>query len=404
MKVHFYLDRRKGKAERLPIFMHFWYKGKLLRVFTGEHCDPDDWDQVKERILQSKSGATEINRLLQSMSDEVLIIVRRTRTGRRLVDVDYIRAHLSFIKGAEKDFFSVYDEFLLHESAVKEWNIGLIRRLNILRMHLKLIDKQKKISFYEMDAHFYERFIEYHLGQGFQLGYAARNLELLRWFMNWATMNGYNLNLAYKNFRLPKVKPEDTDIKYLTADELIRLIKFQPDDLVMESVKDIFCFGCLTGLRYHDMIRLGEENVKNRRLIYTRPSSEIKLDIPLVDIAVKIINKYRLGANGRIFPNYSIQRFNQSLKALGRLAGLNNPVNITKSRRPKSKKQTRPKWELLSSKLARQTFLKLGVEKGIGLEVMCEVTGNLPGTIRGYYHIESDRRKEEMQKMNISLE
>lgn len=324
--------------------------------------------------------------------------------SRRVIDIDMIRANLTFIKGAERDFFSVFDEFIIKESVEKEWSTGMIRRLNILRMHLKIMDKQHRISFYGIDNHFYNRFIEYHQQQGFQESYAARNLELFRWFMNWATFSGYNLNMAYKSFRIAKSEPESVDQRYLTADELIRLFKFNTDDPKLESVKDIFCFACLTGLRYADLVRLGEEHIKDGRLIYKREKPEMNLEIPLVNRAVEILNKYCPGTNGRIFPDHSIQRFNQSLKLLGKYAGLNTPVYKKNNRNDGSKKQTCPKWELLSSKFARKTFLKLGIEKGIGLEIMCEMTGNLPGTIKKYYHVEREKKMREMQKLNILSE
>lgn len=401
MKVHFYLDRRKGKAERLPIFMHFWYKGKLLRVFTGEHCDPEEWDRTAERIKPGKDGVAEINKLLQSMGEEVLMIVRNARTGRRSVDIDFIRANLTFIKGTGRDFFSVWDEFINKQSVAKEWSTGMVRRFDILRMHLKIMDKQRRISFYDIDDHFYDRFIEYHHQQGFRKSYAARNLELFRWFMNWVTFNGYNLNMAYKNFKPPKSEPESDEGKYLTADELMKLVKLNTNNPVLETVKDIFCFGCLTGLRYADLIRLGEEHVIDGKLMYIRAKPIINLEIPLVDIAIKILNKYRHGTNGQIFPVLSIQDFNRHLKLLGRIAGLNAPVPLKDNHGTRSGGQTCRKWELLSSKYTRRTFVKLGVERGIGLEVMCELTGNLPGTIKNYYHIRSDHKKAEMQKLNM---
>ena len=404
MKVHFYLDRRKGKAERLPIFMHFWYKRKLLRIFTGEHCDPLNWDSKSERIIDERPDAVLINRLLQSMEDEVLTIVRQARIGRRDIDTDLIRANLTFIKGAERDLFSVYDEFIIKGSMEKKWGAGMVRRFNILRMHLKIINKQHRVSFYNIDDHFYNRFIEYHYQQGFQKSYAARNLELFRLFMNWATFQGYNLNMAYKNFVSPKSEPVSFNQNYLTADELIRLYELKTDDTILMSVKDMFCFGCLTGLRYADLVRLGEENIKDGRLIYKREKPEMNLEIPLVNRAIEILNRYNPGTNGRIFPDHSIQRFNYSLKLLGKFAGLDTPVYKKNDRDDGKQKQTCPKWKLLSSKFARLTFLRLGVEKGIGLEMMSEMTGNLPGTIKKYYHVEREKKIREMQKLNILSE
>ena len=268
-------------------------------------------------------------------------------------------------------------------------------------MHLKILHKQQNVGFNNINEKFYKRFIEYHYNQGFHRNYAARNLELLRWFMNWATLQGYNMNLVYKSFKSPEKESLIYEGRFLNAAELQKLYKLDTDDSLMESVKDIFCFGCLTGLRYADLLKLREEHISGDQIIYTRKKPPIKVEIPLVDIALEILNKYRPGKNGRIFPDTSIQIFNKSLMELGKLAGLINPVKIKYNNGNGSNEQTYRKWELLSSRFTRWTFLKLGVEMGIGLEVMSELTGNLPGTLRNYYKPGSDYKDAEMKKLNM---
>jgi site-specific recombinase XerD len=400
MKVHFYLDRRKEKVHRLPIFMHFWYKGKLLRIYTGEHCNQGDWDLERERIIPDSGEASEINRLLQSIEEEVLSIVRSARINRIPVDIGYIRDHLTFLTSHERGFFNVWEEFVIKESVEKEWGTGMVRRFDILKMHLKILDKQSRINFHTVNDKFYHRFIEYHLQQGFQKSYAARNLELFRWFMNWATLNGYNMKMTYKNFKQPEEKHIIYKERFLTADELIKLYKLNTDHDLMESVKDVFCFGCLTGLRYTDIIKLEEKHLSDTKLIYTRKKPKIEVEIPLIDMAREILEKYRSGNNGIIFPDTPIQIFNKSLKQLGKLAGLTNPVTIKYIDGNGSVKKTYKKWELLSSKFTKWTFLNLGVKMGIGLEVMSELTGNRPGTLRNYYQMKKYDKNAEMQKLN----
>jgi len=400
MKVHFYLDRRKEKMYRLPIFMHFWYKGKLLRVYTREHCNLDDWDRDRERIIPDVKGASEINRLLQSIEEEVLSVVRSARIKRIPVDVDYIRDHLTFLTDQKREFFNVLEEFVMKESVAKKWSTGMIRRFDILKMHLKILDKQSRINFHTINDKFYCRFIDYHLQQGFQKSYAARNLELFRWFMNWATLNGYNMNMAYKHFKPPEEEHIIYEERFLTADELIKLYQLNPDHGLIESVKDVFCFGCLTGLRYTDIIKLEEKHISDTKLIYTREKPKIKVEIPLIDMAREILDKYRSGNDGIIFPAIPIQVFNKYLKHLGKLAGLSDTVTIKYNDGNGTVEKTYKKWELLSTKFTKWTFLNLGVKLGIGLEIMAELTGNRPGTLRNYYRAKRLDKNAEMQKLN----
>ena len=107
MKIHFYLDRRKGREENLPVFLQYWHDGELLRVFTGEHCDLNNWDNKAERVKKNVAGSAEINELLTSMEKEVVGIVMEARVIRVPLSVKDIRQKLTFVSGSDKDFFKV---------------------------------------------------------------------------------------------------------------------------------------------------------------------------------------------------------------------------------------------------------------------------------------------------------
>ena len=401
MKIHFYLDRRKGKTERLPVFIQFWHKGQLLRAFTGEHCDMEDWDTEKERIKSDVNGAEEINRLFQSMETEAFTLVRELKTVRKQVNINYLKDNLTFLNAKERDFFSLWEEFIRVGFAEKKWGQGMVRRLDILKMHIKNIDRKYKIGFNTINEKFFNAFLEYNYRQGFNASYASRNLELLRWFMNWASAEGYNHSMEYKKFKPPTEEKINYEELFLTEAELIDLFKLDTDGTVMDPVKDMFCFSCLTGLRYSDIMKLEHANFDDDKLIIQRIKPSIKIEVPLTNMARTIVDKYLPDSEGRLFPLISIQDFNRYLKELGRMAGINAPVLGRKNKRRDNSGNQMQKWELLSSLFARRTFINLGVSKGIGLEIMCELTGNLADTIIHYYKSRSIHKETEIQKLNI---
>jgi integrase len=401
MKIHFYLDRRKGKTERLPVFLQFWHKGQLLRAFTCEHCNLEDWDAEKERIKSSVNGASQINRLFQSMETEVFTLVRELKTVRKQVNIDYLKDNLTFLNAKERDFFSLWEEFIRIGFTEKKWGQGMVRRLDILKMHIKKINGKYKIGFNTINEKFYNAFLEYHYRQGFNASYASRNLELFRWFMNWASAEGYNHNMEYRKFKSPAVEKIKYEELFLTEAELIDLFRLDTDGTVMDPVKDMFCFSCFTGLRYADIMKLENANFDDDKLVIQRIKSSVKIEVPLTKIARTIADKYLPDSDGRVFPSISIQEFNRYLKELGRMAGINAPVMGRKARRRDNTGIPMQKWELLSSLFARRTFINLGVKKGIGLEIMCELTGNLADTIIHYYKTRNIHIETEIQKLNI---
>ena len=77
---------------------------------------------------------------------------------------------------------------------------------------------------------------------------------------------------------------------------------------------------------------------------------------------------------GTCFPFYSNPYFNQLLKQLGKEAGIRQFVNL--EIHAGSEKGTRqvPKYEILTSKVAINTFLFNGLRLGISAEVLAYVT------------------------------
>jgi len=401
MRIHFYLDRRKGKTDRLPVFLQFWHKGQLLRVFTCEHCNHKDWDSKKERVKPNVEGAAEINRLFQSMESEVLALVRQIKTARKNVNMDYLKDNLTFINEKEKNFFSLWEEFIRSGFAEKQWGQGMVRRMEILKMHLKNINKKYGISFNSINEKFYRAFFEYHDRQGFNSNYATRNLELFRWFMNWATEEGYTHNMGYRKFKSPAGKKTNSDDLYLTETELIELFMSETEGTALDPVRDMFCLACFTGLRYSDIVKLERVNFENDKLTIWRTKPKIKIEVPFTNLARIITEKYMAGSENRLFPAISIQNYNRYLKELGRIAGINAPVMGRKRGPQVDSGKVFRKWEMMSSLFARRTFINLGVSRGIGLEAMCELTGSLAGTIIPYYKARSIHKETEMQKINI---
>jgi integrase len=401
MKIHFYLDRRKGKTVQLPVFMQFWLNGQLFRTFTGEHCDPEDWDIYSERIRPDVNNASEINRLLQSMQDEVLSLIRKTKTVRAPLTISYLKENLSFLNSKERDFFSLADEFIRTGYSEKKWGIGMVKRLEILKMHLRKIDKNYKVSFQNINENFYKVFLEYNSNQGFNISYLVKNLELLRCFLNWASLEGYNRNMTYRTFKSPAVQKADYEEIYLTEKELMKICQMETDDPELEVVKDMFCLCCFTGLRYSDVLKLENKNLTGNKLIVKRQKPPVTIEIPLIDITRNILNKYNSDPDKKLFPSLSIQEYNSCIKELGRMAGIHSPVMGRNIRGDNKSGIPVKKWKLMSSLCARRTFIKLGVNRGIGLEVMSDLTGNQSGTIRHYYKISDAHKETQMQKLNI---
>ena len=127
---------------------------------------------------------------------------------------------------------------------------------------------------------FYEQLTSYFISDLLLLNNSsAKYIKTLKTFLHWATERGYNTNLSFIKF---KAQERDADIIYLTEKELLRLYNFDlSKKTALENVRDVFCFGCFTGLRYSDILRVKKENIKGDELNFVSEKTTDRLNIPL---------------------------------------------------------------------------------------------------------------------------
>jgi len=399
MRVHFYLDRHVGKKKNLPVFLHFWNHGELLRVSTGEHCDTDKWNVNKERVKKHIAGAHEINKILDTQQNEIIRFVRREKASGRTCTVNDLKQNLGFLAGRKPGFFQVWDEFTEAHREKNAWSNNTHERFKVLKNHLLSFNEKHAVRFEGMDRKFMEQFVSYQHEKGLGSAYIRKNLDKLKWFLNWASIKGHNRNLAYKKFRFGKKEPPIAPKRdvYLTPSELVRVLGLKPDSKRTRVVRDAFCFACLTGLNYAELVQLKRKNIVDNKLNFSPRKTNRNITVELIDVPVKIAGEYSRQNSKNLFNLPGIQVFNRILKDIGKEAGINERIFINNS----DGGSEYLKWQLLSSKVSKRTFINLGVGQGIGLEVMSGLTGYTSSTLNRFYSVPADTLSREIRKLNI---
>lgn len=105
-----------------------------------------------------------------------------------------------------------------------------------------------------------------------------------------------------KRFRKKEIRVPKTDKVTLDIDEIYAVYDYKFKTPSHETIKDVFVFLCLTGLRYQDYLRFDSKFIKpskisgtkiyERKAIKTKGSSGLNYQIPMCDTALEILNKY----------------------------------------------------------------------------------------------------------------
>lgn len=120
--------------------------------------------------------------------------------------------------------------------------------------------------------------------------------------------------------------------RYLTSEELQRIMTTPLHKPKLYLIRDMFLFSCYTGIPYGDMRLLSKEHLSLADdgtwwIRSSRKKTGIEFEIPLLDLPLRIIEKYRDTApDGRLFPMYSNSVMNYNLKHIARLCQIDCPL------------------------------------------------------------------------------
>lgn len=161
---------------------------------------------------------------------------------------------------------------------------------------------------------------------------STKHLKLLKKIINLSVANSY---MAFNPFSTYKVEREPVDIDFLDEEELRKIINFDTPLPRLERAKDMFLFGCFTGLSYIDIKTLTPEHfekdsvgriwIKKRRV-----KTGVLSRIPLLPIAKLILDKYKGG--DKLLPIQDPADINKYLKDIAILCGINKRICFHTSR------------------------------------------------------------------------
>ena len=158
---------------------------------------------------------------------------------------------------------------------------------------------------------------------------AVNLLCCLKNFLLYAVRNEW---IEKNPFRYYKMKIDKTNVKVpLTKAELDLLLRRQMPNERLDRIRDVFCFCALTGLAFTDVQQLKADHlvadIHGKILIRkARQKTKIMCNIPLLDEAQKIIDRYRdhpyCQTHGVLLPVCSNQKMNSYLKELADICGI----------------------------------------------------------------------------------
>lgn len=384
----------------------------IVTVNTGYRVNPERWDSEQQRCAPGsfhgarRVPAATINAEIfryASVVDEVFTEFSRQGVFPSVPDVRAaVQARLSYQSEvpASEDVFAAFDQFCVEQGTKNAWTDGTHTKWRVFRRHLAAW--RPGLHWSDFDDAGLTSFVTYlREKRGHKNSTVRRMLSFLRWFLGWAVSKGYYSSEAFRDFR-PKFRGQDLrPVIFLTWEELMRLWEWQPEaePVLMEQVRDIFCFCCFTSLRFSDVMNLCWPDVGPESFKLTTVKTAEPLEIQLNRWSSELLWRYvDAGLPGeRVFPLISNQVFNRNLHDLCHICEIDEPVHVTWYRGSERFDEVHPKWELVSSHCGRRTFICNALAMGISPTVVMQWTGHEDyKAMRPYIAVSQDTKAEAM--------
>lgn len=330
--------RKSGKA---PIELMITVNGERCTLSTGKQVPIDKWDKVKQQVKGKDEEAQSLNNYLKTIKAKLYQKEAELLDRGFIITAELLRdAYFDKVESLkEKTLFEVFEEHnqeqekLVGNGVSKATYWISVYTVRLLKEFVQQKYKREDLYLRELNLNFIQSFHSFlRIDKGMAQNSSTKHLKLLKKIVNLAVANSY---MTTNPFITYKIEREPVEIDFLDEEELRKIINFDTPLPRLERAKDMFLFGCFTGLSYIDIKTLAPEHfekdstgriwIKKRRV-----KTGVLSRIPLLPIAKLILDKYKGGE--KLLPIQDPADINKYLKDIAILCDIKKRITFHTSR------------------------------------------------------------------------
>ncbi|MGY5351555.1 tyrosine-type recombinase/integrase [Wenyingzhuangia sp. IMCC45533] len=324
--ILFFLKKtKKNKAGKCPMYCRITYLGGRKEFSIGIFIPPEMWNSKKQVCYKDKENNTKLS-LIKNKIDQAFLFLE---VNKKSFDVDDI--YLQYKGDHIKSDKTISDVFKLHNERMlklvgKSYSKSTYNKFKETENHIsnfiRAVYKKRTMLLRSVKMKFIND-LEYYLTSEVNQKPITVNktIQRFRKIIKLAIAEEFIKNDPFLLYKPLKV---DTQIVYLTAEELSRIEKYHFKQLRLEHIKSMFIFCCYSGLAFKEMSELKTCNIVCENGTYwirlIRGKTNKELFVPILKKAKAIIDFY--DGEEYVFPKMTNQKFNSYIKEIGDIVGI----------------------------------------------------------------------------------
>lgn len=336
-KLLFYIKKTEVKTDGTCPIMGRISIGKTMAQFSTKQTTAVSlWDTRANRMSGKSTTAVAVNRALDKLSVSINSHYQKLIQLNGSTTANEVKNSFQGMASTQHTLIKYYQhhnqEFFKRVGVNREKNTA-IQYENSLNHLTRFIRKKYNVSdvpFSKLDLSFIEACdfylrVELKLKSNTILGIVRHVRKMIKL----AIAEGIIYRDPFDGYTPERPKAEQ---KYLTREELDRLMKTQLDHPSRYLTRDMFLFSVFTGLAYRDVCNLTPKHIVRADdgvlwIRTTRQKTGTPCDIPLLELPKQIIEKYKgIAKDGKLLPMLSCGRLNKNLKVIAKLCNIDRKL------------------------------------------------------------------------------
>ncbi|MDD3079277.1 MAG: site-specific integrase [Paludibacter sp.] len=342
LSILFYAKRAKTTSDGLvPIYIRVTVDGERIELSTKRYTHPDKWSIEGSCMKGTTIEARSINSHLDALKAKVYEYQQQLIREDEPVNAENMR---NKILGIEKRKHMLVPIFQQHNDEIKaligkdyaaatlvRYETSLKHTVDFMKWKYKISD----IDIRKIDHEFITSY-EFYLKSVCKCcqNTTSKYIKNFGKIIRICLANGWIVKNPFINY---KSKMVEVERPFLSQEEIETMFNkvFVSDRL--NQVKDIFLFSCFTGLAYSDVKKLSRKNIGievdgDRWIFINRTKTDTRSNIPLLPIAMAILEKYedhpQVVNQEKLLPILSNQKMNSYLKEIADACGITKELTF----------------------------------------------------------------------------
>jgi integrase len=392
-KVLFYVSGGKEKNGVVPIMGRVTVNGQVAQFSCKQTVPLSLWDAKGNRAKGKGEEAQKINHALDKTKARIIELYNQIRERENFVTAEMVR---NAYQGVGNEYETLLRAFDKHNADFgkrvgKDRSADTHLKYCTVRNHLANFMmsyyKRKDMALKELTEDFIRQFEIYlRTVVGLRQSTIWMYSVPLKMIVTRAHCDGH---LHRNPFAQYHISPKVRERQFLTEEELHTIMNHSFTNPLLTKIRDMFVFGCLTGISFIDIKNLTTDNLEHTRgswwIVSRRQKTKVPFRVKLLDSAYRIIERYEQYRKGNFLFDFSDNQYtNIKLKRIAKECGIEKPISFHCS---------------------RHTFSTLALCKGMPIESVSKILGHTQiTTTQIYAKITTEKLERDMSAFGEKLE